>query len=89
MHFHPGISPPESSITDINHAFIAIKLWLMLAQIVSRSDNSDRGDDGGDQWALFVWNELWPPFENLLNILEGEAHTNSSVPWLSKFLCNR
>lgn len=27
--------------------------------------------------ALAVWNELWPPFESLMNILEAEAQVGT------------
>lgn len=68
-----GLSLPESAITDINHTYIAIKLWLMLAHKKSARDNS------GNVTAISVWNELWPPFESLVNLLETEVQAGNSM----------
>ncbi|KAJ6596919.1 hypothetical protein DFH09DRAFT_972654 [Mycena vulgaris] len=70
----------ESATTDINHAYIAIKLWLLLAQRKSATDN------GGNATALMVWNELWPPFEAMIGVLEadfqmGMSMTTASLTW--------
>lgn len=73
-----GISRPESAITDINQAFIAVKLWLMLAQRVSTT-LSNAGGDVSIEAPLIVWNELWPPFESLMSILEIDAQATSLV----------
>lgn len=75
-----AISPSESATTDINHAYIAIKLWLLLAQRISPTDT------GGNATALMVWNELWPPFEAMIGILEadfqmGMSMTTASLTW--------
>ncbi|KAF7338262.1 hypothetical protein MVEN_02051500 [Mycena venus] len=75
-----AISASESATTDINHAYIAIKLWLLLAQRKSQNDN------GGNATALTVWNELWPPFEAMIGILEsdfqlGMSMTTASLTW--------
>ncbi|TFK42558.1 hypothetical protein BDQ12DRAFT_676416 [Crucibulum laeve] len=68
-----GFSPSETTMTDINHAYIAIKLWLMLVQ--KASTNSD-----GELAAFSVWNELWPPFECLVNIVESVTQPGLSSP---------
>ncbi|KAK0459777.1 uncharacterized protein EV420DRAFT_1620288 [Desarmillaria tabescens] len=68
-----GTSPPESAITDINHAYVAIKLWLMLAQKRAVKE------DGGSISAFMVWNELWPPFESLVNVFEAEVQVGLSM----------
>ncbi len=68
-----GTSPPESAITDINHAYVAIKLWLMLAQ--KRAVKEDEGSIS----AFMVWNELWPPFESLVNVFEAEVQVGLSM----------
>lgn len=68
-----GTSPPESSTVDINHAYIAIKLWILLAQKVTAHGN------GGDARVFGVWNELWPPFEGLVNAFEAEASSSQSL----------
>ncbi|KAJ7774577.1 hypothetical protein DFH07DRAFT_865871 [Mycena maculata] len=75
-----AIIPAESATTDINHAYIAIKLWLLLAQRKSLVGN------GGNATALMVWNELWPPFEAMIGVLEtefqlGMSMTTASLTW--------
>ncbi|KAJ7109404.1 hypothetical protein C8R44DRAFT_286771 [Mycena epipterygia] len=72
-----AVSP---ATTDINQAYIAIKLWLLLAQKKSSAD------DLGNATALMVWNELWPPFEAMISILEtdfqlGMSMTTASLTW--------
>ncbi|KAJ7452375.1 hypothetical protein B0H11DRAFT_2327847, partial [Mycena galericulata] len=75
-----AINPAESATTDINHAYIAIKLWLLLAQRKASAGN------GGNATALMVWNELWPPFEAMIGVLEtdfqlGMSMTTASLTW--------
>ncbi|KAF7363482.1 hypothetical protein MSAN_01004100 [Mycena sanguinolenta] len=75
-----AIGSLDSATTDINHAYIAIKLWLLLAQKKSQTDN------GGNATALMVWNELWPPFEAMIGVLEadfqlGLSMTTASLTW--------
>lgn len=60
---------PEPSTGDIDHAFIAIKLWILMAQRLSTTQRT------GDPLISVVWNELWPPFEGLVRAFEGEART--------------
>lgn len=73
VYLQSGFGSPESATTDINHAYVAIKLWLMLAQRVSSfSEDSEV--------SIFrVWNELWPPFEDVFSALEIEAQANLST----------
>lgn len=68
-----AINPIESATTDINHAYIAIKLWLLLAQRTSSAGN------GGNATALMVWNELWPPFEAMISVLETDFQLGMSM----------
>ncbi|KAE9396073.1 hypothetical protein BT96DRAFT_997116 [Gymnopus androsaceus JB14] len=63
----PGAQVPEAAITDINHAYISIKVWLIVAQMKASRDGS-----GCSTEALIVWNELWPPFESLIQFFEAE-----------------
>ncbi|KAF9264659.1 hypothetical protein L218DRAFT_195329 [Marasmius fiardii PR-910] len=57
----------ESAIPDINHAYITIKLWLILAQKISAAIGT------GNDLAFKVWENLWPPFETLLYVFEAEV----------------
>lgn len=75
--------PPDVSAADVNRAYIAIKLWLLLARkcfeesTVSQIENSavftkvDNVDE--DINTRMVWNELWPPFEKLVTLSESDA----------------
>ncbi|RXW20753.1 hypothetical protein EST38_g5104 [Candolleomyces aberdarensis] len=62
----------ESAASDINQAYVATKLWLMLAQRVSNMTGA------GDGPMLRVWNELWPVFESIIDGLEVEARAGLS-----------
>ncbi|KAF8894641.1 hypothetical protein BD779DRAFT_1502195, partial [Infundibulicybe gibba] len=64
-----GTSIPESATTDVNHAYIAIKLWLMLVRTKPTHAFA----------SLAVWNELWPPFDELVGVLEVEAQAGLSL----------
>lgn len=68
-----AINPVESATTDINHAYIAIKLWLLLAQRKCLAGN------GGNATPLMVWNELWPPFEAMIGVLETDFQLGMSM----------
>ncbi|KAH7871820.1 uncharacterized protein C8R40DRAFT_1256268 [Lentinula edodes] len=68
----PGAQIPESAITDINHAYIAIKVWLIVAQIKAARDGAGSTD------ALIVWNELYSVFESLIHFFEAEFRAGLS-----------
>ncbi|KAJ4487923.1 hypothetical protein J3R30DRAFT_3280032 [Lentinula aciculospora] len=68
----PGVQIPDSAITDINHAYIAIKAWLIVAQIKASKDGS------GSTEALIVWNELYSVFESLVQFFEAEFRAGLS-----------
>ncbi|TFK29961.1 hypothetical protein FA15DRAFT_684259 [Coprinopsis marcescibilis] len=62
----------ESATTDLNHAYIAIKIWLMVAKETSAELGL------GDGPIIRVWNALWPVFENVLTALESDARAGLS-----------
>jgi len=66
---------------EVNQAYIAMKLWIMLVHRVN-----ERGR--GDVSMLAVWNELWGPYDSFLCVLEGEAraglHRVSAANTLSR-----
>ena len=77
-------------MSEVNHAFIAIKLWLLLALKCSvqsqDADNNDAANGSGkistDRYESSVWNELWPPFQRLIALFEAdwdEDNVDSSV----------
>lgn len=77
-------APPEEYTSNLNQAYAAIKLWLLLCRKmhdpVSHTTSHEaadltamgrRGSAAGDESdetraERRVWNELWPPFENML-----------------------
>lgn len=75
--------PPDMMASDVNQAFIAIKLWLILARKCAEEsrDDDDSSPNGADASlpkyenhnAHLVWNELWPPFERLVGLSEVDA----------------
>ncbi|KAL0946866.1 hypothetical protein HGRIS_013032 [Hohenbuehelia grisea] len=72
--------PLDAARTDINYAYIAIKLWILLTKMVSKKEDVD-----WTTW-LRVWNQLWFPFQSLLNLLEDEVTAESTlatVTWSS------
>jgi hypothetical protein len=70
----------DSASADINQGYVGIKLWLMLAKRCEEAGQT--GEPAYDA----VWNELWPPIESIVNILEAEAQ-NGISPVSSDFLC--
>lgn len=62
-----GISSALTATTDINQAHIALRLWLMLVHSMSTNNHN------GETAVIGIWNELWPPFEGFLNVLENEV----------------
>ncbi|KAF5358295.1 hypothetical protein D9756_001552 [Leucocoprinus leucothites] len=69
----------DTASGDINQVDVAIKLWLMIAR---KSQDSCRY---GEPVYDLVWNELWPPFGNIVNALEVEAQTGVS-PVMAGFI---
>lgn len=84
-----GAGLPPSTGAEVNHAYAAIKLWLLLAQrtdayietdadeVIERVDPSG-SRQGGDLQQRRIWNETWPPFERLLN-LTAQSNDDSSL----------
>jgi hypothetical protein len=66
--------PSESAVVDVEHAFIALKLWLLLAQMplanLTRESYSVKA----------IWNELWPPFEALVNLFQADNVPEDLLP---------
>ncbi|KAF7323012.1 hypothetical protein HMN09_00080900 [Mycena chlorophos] len=64
----------ESATYEINHAYITIRLWLLLAQ------RNAANPEANNATAFMVWNELWPPMEAMVSTLEGDLHLGLSMP---------
>lgn len=63
---------PDSATADLNQAYLAIKLWLVIAK------HSEEARRVGEPVYNAVWNELWPPFEGIVHVLEAEAQSGVS-----------
>ncbi|KAG6832128.1 hypothetical protein H0H87_002440 [Tephrocybe sp. NHM501043] len=63
-----GSNNSDSAVTDLNHAYIAVKLWVLLAYRISGS-----GDIIQDSQTFNVWNEMWPPFQELIDRFELDS----------------
>ena len=76
--------PVELTTSDVNHAYIALKLWMLLAQKCSLGTKDQHLLDDTKQTfetrnEHLVWNELWPSFDKLVMISEVDAE-NGEVP---------
>ncbi|KAG1878063.1 hypothetical protein DFJ58DRAFT_648717 [Suillus subalutaceus] len=69
-----GTTPSESAVADVEHAFIALKLWLLLAQMPLANLTRDSPS------VKAIWNELWPPFEALVNLFKADNVPEDLLP---------
>jgi hypothetical protein len=53
-----------SLASDIKHAYISIRCWLLLLERMMLHDTGEEGEDHSNM-ALRIWSELWPPLEAL------------------------
>jgi hypothetical protein len=82
-----GTGPPETAQADINYAYNAIKLWILLAlknfRLKGLSPAREREpvvlEDNEDAATRMVWNELWPSFALLVDSFDPEARTVSRI----------
>jgi hypothetical protein len=72
-----GSGVAETAQTSINHAFAAMKLWLLLAVRRRHQEpgtvETTGGDVQEDHISHEIWAELWPPFESIVNAFEADA----------------
>ncbi|KAG2078289.1 hypothetical protein BDR04DRAFT_1131999 [Suillus decipiens] len=69
-----GTTPSESAMADVEHAFIALKLWLLLAQMPLTNLTAESPSSKA------IWNELWPPFEALVHLFEVDSVSEDLLP---------
>ena len=88
----PGgpITPDYLALEDIeiSRAYIAVKLWLLLARKASQGGGGDFDTTGGmdseevgDEEAAttrMIWNQLWPLFLTALHALEQDGQAMST-----------
>ncbi|KAH9180668.1 hypothetical protein EDB89DRAFT_1920409 [Lactarius sanguifluus] len=62
-----------SAAANINHCYASVKLWLLLDMMLSQDPGSPDGHAAVSKAGPFViWNELWPPFSDLISAHEAE-----------------
>lgn len=77
----------ESAAPNVNHAFASVKLWMLIARkscmetsVHDTTGNDTLDSDGAERR---VWNELWPPFERLIQSFisdpDGEMPASSCL----------
>ncbi|KAG1782540.1 hypothetical protein EV702DRAFT_387062 [Suillus placidus] len=69
-----GTTPSESAVADVEHAFIALKLWLLLAQMPLANPMRESPS------VKVIWNELWPPLEALANLFKADSIPEDLLP---------
>jgi hypothetical protein len=59
---------------NINHCYASVKLWLLLDMMLSQDPGSTDGGAAVSKAGPFViWNELWPPFSDLISAHEADV----------------
>lgn len=70
-----------SAAANINHCYASVKLWLLLDVMLSQDPESPDGRAAVSKAGPFViWNELWPPFSNLINAHEADVPRGQNMP---------
>ncbi|KIL00116.1 hypothetical protein PAXRUDRAFT_821994 [Paxillus rubicundulus Ve08.2h10] len=69
--------PPESAAADIEHAYIALKGWLLL---IHRLSPSRQAVDPRGELTKRIWNELWPSFESLVDLFQVTGPGDEFLP---------
>lgn len=95
----PPAAPEYETLDDveISRAYIAIKLWFLLSRKASEKsgmefDTTGQLDtqDAEASSARMIWNQLWPPFEMVLQALESDSRATSSlVSYTSRSVLHR
>lgn len=79
-----SVGSQDSGAAEINRAYVAIKLWLLVIQTSDTVQGDARDveinfDKESDNFAKLIWNELWPPFERIVTSFEADA-INGNAP---------
>jgi hypothetical protein len=77
-----GSNPQDFAAADINRAFVAVKLWILVTEMLDGFTQVEKSKEDEQQFdfttgnhgsVMLIWNELWPPFESLVNLFAVEA----------------
>ncbi|KAH9001155.1 hypothetical protein EDB92DRAFT_2050849 [Lactarius akahatsu] len=70
-----------SAAANINHCYASVKLWLLLDGMLSQDPGSPDGRAAVPKAGPFViWNELWPPFSDLISAHEADVPRGQNMP---------
>ncbi|KAI0062284.1 hypothetical protein BV25DRAFT_1804358 [Artomyces pyxidatus] len=76
-----------SVAANINHCYASIKLWFLLDRRLSTplewADTNPRSFPNPNSMALMIWNELWPPFLDLISQHASELQRGQNSPLAS------
>ncbi|CDO71214.1 hypothetical protein BN946_scf184863.g9 [Trametes cinnabarina] len=79
-----GPDAQDRAHADISYAYASIKLWLLLARKIAGEQSSVAPSgalqDNEGAAAKMIWNELWPPFENVVNAFEADVRAGKNLP---------
>ncbi|KAI0670290.1 hypothetical protein C8Q78DRAFT_114403 [Trametes maxima] len=82
-----SVDAQDRAHADISYAYASIKLWLLLARKVASEeatvDVAGKLQDGEGLAAKMVWNELWPPFEDVVGAFEADVRAGNNSPLAS------
>ena len=57
-----------------NHCYASVKLWLLLDMMLSQDPESpDSGGAVSKAGPFVIWNEVWPPFSDLISAHEADV----------------
>jgi len=66
---------PTDRASTVNHCYTGVKLWLLLAEKMSK----DSAGDVSNSTSFMVWNELWPSFLRLYTELTTSSQKGVDV----------
>ena len=73
----------DVDISNISRACVSIKLWLLVIQKAAQPSELDTGGSRREHLEIsgteMVWNELWPPFEAIVNVLSRDGSAANSL----------
>lgn len=69
---------PETATADLNYAFTAFKLWLLIATQVTHLNSNATGEPtNAHSKVALVWNEMYPLFQGVVQTYQAEIQQGS------------
>ncbi|KAI0273752.1 hypothetical protein BC834DRAFT_227074 [Gloeopeniophorella convolvens] len=70
-----------SAAANINHCYASVKLWLLLERMLSQPQEPQEGVvPAATAGPFIIWNELWPPFANLITVHDVDTPKGQNTP---------